>query len=228
MNLLINIQDYDEEEIKRAEARELKCPKVTEDCYKNGYHPSRWELGQVFLNGIWKPFKLNSILTYKKRERLKLETNTVCPDATLLEEGTENQVSLYDKFDNMPCDRPMYADCYIVYMKEIHPADEWYIGGDKISLCYKQPTTMQQRLEIVKALKEYAPFVTIPFLVDLMDNNFNKVYDAVPERLFILENKQFKYVGGPGPFGFVPEEVREYLTKRFKPEQTRQSLKPET
>ncbi|GAM25747.1 hypothetical protein SAMD00019534_089220 [Acytostelium subglobosum LB1] len=107
-------------------------------------------------------------------------------------------------------------DFYIVYLAEMHPADGWVIGGDSISTCYKQPKTMEERLTIVKALQEYSPNVTIPYLVDLIDDNFNQVYDAVPERLYVLENNKFSYVGGPGPFQFIPEELREYLTKRYK------------
>ncbi|KAN0015443.1 hypothetical protein ACTFIU_008174 [Dictyostelium citrinum] len=120
-------------------------------------------------------------------------------------------------FQDIFVDFKEWVDIYIVYLKEIHPADEWYIGGDEISLCYRQPKSMEERRAIVKDLKEYAPFCTIPFLIDKMDNNFNKVYDAVPERLYVLEDKKFKYVGGPGPFGFIPEELREFLTKRYKP-----------
>jgi len=108
-----------------------------------------------------------------------------------------------------------YVDCYIVYLKEIHPADEWYIGGDEVSTCFKQPTSMQQRVKIVEALQEYAPFVKVPFLVDLMDNNFNVGFDAVPERLYVIENNKFSYIGGPGPFHFIPEELVNYLDQRF-------------
>ncbi|KAM9981276.1 hypothetical protein ACTFIY_003596 [Dictyostelium cf. discoideum] len=120
-------------------------------------------------------------------------------------------------FQDIFVDFKEWVDIYIVYLKEIHPADEWYIGGDEISLCYRQPKSMEERRAIIKDLKEYAPFCTIPFLIDKMENNFNKVYDAVPERLYVLEDKKFKYVGGPGPFGFIPEELREFLTKRYKP-----------
>eukprot|EP01133_Synstelium_polycarpum_P012155 gene12155-14223_t len=59
--------------------------------------------------------------------------------------------------------------------------------------------------------------ICVPFLVDLMDDNFNAGYDAVPERLFVIENNKFSYVGGCGPFQFLPEELKEYLTNRFKP-----------
>eukprot|EP01132_Coremiostelium_polycephalum_P010085 gene10085-12370_t len=107
------------------------------------------------------------------------------------------------------------VDFYIVYLKEIHPKDEWYIGGDSISTCYKQPKTMEERQNIVKAMQEYAPFLTVPILVDLMDNNFNIGYDAVPERLFVIEQEMFSYFSGPGPFHFKPEELRKYFINRY-------------
>jgi len=65
-------------------------------CYKNGYHPSRWELAQVFLNGIWKPSKFFSILQYKNRVRLDLKLNEQCPNATLWHQNSDAQVTLYD------------------------------------------------------------------------------------------------------------------------------------
>ncbi|KYQ88436.1 thyroxine 5'-deiodinase [Tieghemostelium lacteum] len=110
------------------------------------------------------------------------------------------------------------AQFYIVYLKEIHPSDGWYIGGDEISLTHKNTTTMEQRQAYVSDMKEYSPFLTIPFLIDLMDDNFNFGYDAVPERLFVLENNKFQYVGGYGPFDFLPEQLKAFLTKKFSTE----------
>ncbi|KAF2074534.1 hypothetical protein CYY_004161 [Polysphondylium violaceum] len=65
-------------------------------CYQNGYHPSRWELAQVFLNGIWKPSKFKSILQYKNRTRLDLKLNDTCSDATLWHQNKNENVTLYD------------------------------------------------------------------------------------------------------------------------------------
>ncbi|EFA74534.1 thyroxine 5'-deiodinase [Heterostelium album PN500] len=162
-----------------------QCDSVFENIdpvYKNGFHPSRWELLNVFFSDFWKYGfgKLSHIYTH-----------------------------MY------PNEFAEYCQFYILYLAEMHPVDGWVIGGDEISTCYKQPKTMKERLNIVKALQEYSP-VTIPYLVDLIDNGFNAKYDAIPERLFVLENKKFSYVGGPGPFKFIPEELKEYLTKRFK------------
>ncbi|EFA74533.1 thyroxine 5'-deiodinase [Heterostelium album PN500] len=109
-----------------------------------------------------------------------------------------------------------YCDFYIVYTAEVHTADGWIIGGDEISTAHKQPKTMKERLKIVEALQKFSP-VSIPYLVDLIDNNFNEKYDNTPLRLFVLENKKFSYVGGPGPFKSTPEELRDYLIDRFKP-----------
>ncbi|EGG15861.1 thyroxine 5'-deiodinase [Cavenderia fasciculata] len=105
----------------------------------------------------------------------------------------------------------------------MHPSDEWYVGGDEISLCHKQPTNMRQRFQIIKNFKDYCNDLTVPILVDLMDNNFQAGYDAVPERIFVIENnKTFSYVGGPGPFEFFPEQVKEYLDNRYNQQQQQQ------
>jgi hypothetical protein len=49
-------------------------------------------------------------------------------------------------------------------------------------------------------------------LVDNMDNAAFEAYSAWPERIYILSpNGRIHYEGGPGPFGFDPDEARESL-----------------
>ena len=33
---------------------------------------------------------------------------------------------------------------------------------------------------------------------------------------FVIEDGEMQFVGGPGPYGYKPEEVREWLVKRFE------------
>ena len=57
---------------------------------------------------------------------------------------------------------------------------------------------------------------TIPLLVDPIQNSANAAYSAWPERFYIIdETGKIAYKGGPGPFEYKPEEVVQWLSKRF-------------
>lgn len=52
-------------------------------------------------------------------------------------------------------------------------------------------------------------------LVDSMSNCGDELYEANPERLFIIENGIVAYQGGMGPFLYSITEVDENLANRF-------------
>ena len=41
------------------------------------------------------------------------------------------------------------------------------------------------------------------------------IYDCWPDRLYIVLDNTIVYQGGKGPFGYKPEEVKEYLENYF-------------
>ena len=64
-------------------------------------------------------------------------------------------------------------------------------------------------MEVAKILAERYP--QIPVYADNMDNEVNKAFGAMPERLFILLNNEVVYVGGMGPFFYNLDEVKDWL-----------------
>ena len=46
-----------------------------------------------------------------------------------------------------------------------------------------------------------------------MEDQANKNYGALPERLYIILNGKFEYIGDPGPLGYKVNEVDEWLSK---------------
>ncbi len=44
-----------------------------------------------------------------------------------------------------------------------------------------------------------------------MDNNVNKAFAALPERLFIVLNNEIVYEGGMGPFFYNLDDVEQWL-----------------
>ena len=51
-------------------------------------------------------------------------------------------------------------------------------------------------------------------LVDGIENTTDIAFGAKPERLYILQGNKVVYRGGPGPFLYDVEELREVLENR--------------
>jgi hypothetical protein len=52
-------------------------------------------------------------------------------------------------------------------------------------------------------------------VVDPISNPANELYAGWPERFYIIdETGRIAYKGEPGPFGYKPEQVEEWLAKR--------------
>jgi len=86
-----------------------------------------------------------------------------------------------------------------------------------MGVCYRQPKTLEQRLNIARDFvsnKKLENQVTL--VVDLMDNNAQLTYKALPERLYIVLDGVVVYVGGKGPFDYLIDEVEYWLENHFK------------
>ncbi len=103
-----------------------------------------------------------------------------------------------------------------LYIKEAHPLDEWQMeSNEKESVCYPQPTTLEQRVRIANDFVKRFHY-TMPLYVDPIENPANAAYAGWPERFYIVdESGTIVYKGKPGPFGYHPEEVEAWLAKRF-------------
>ena len=55
----------------------------------------------------------------------------------------------------------------------------------------------------------------MPDYCDPIDDNARFAFEAVPERLYIIEAGKIAYRGGEGPFDYKPEEVAGWLAERF-------------
>jgi hypothetical protein len=84
-------------------------------------------------------------------------------------------------------------------------------------ICYAQPKSLAQRLAIGNDFIRRYHFPP-PFAVDDMDNTADLAYAAWPERFYIIDERgNIAYRGGLGPFGYHPEEVRQWLDSHFNP-----------
>ena len=60
--------------------------------------------------------------------------------------------------------------------------------------------------------------VSIPILVDTLDNHMDRAYTAWPDRIYVIDaGGQIAYKGGPGPAGFRPAEIAPVLDRLLAP-----------
>jgi hypothetical protein len=80
-------------------------------------------------------------------------------------------------------------------------------SNESEGVLFEQPTTLTGRSEIAQvcALKLD---LSIPTLIDDMENSTDRKYYALPDRLYLVgRDGNVAYRGGPGPFGFVAAEL---------------------
>ena len=96
------------------------------------------------------------------------------------------------------------ADFRLVYINEAHASDgSWPVGyakelGITVHKDYGQRCSVASRLLNDKNM-------TIPTLIDGMDNKVNQAYKAHPDRIFLVRRDgRLAVAAARGPFGFEP------------------------
>lgn len=112
----------------------------------------------------------------------------------------------------------------IVYIREAHPKDGWWLGKGLPGLMLKlskskaatdvyDPKAVEERRAVAKDC-ETALKYGIRTYVDEMDDRVNEAYAAWPTRLYLVgTDGKVEYAGGLGPFGYKPKELGEALEK---------------
>jgi len=103
---------------------------------------------------------------------------------------------------------------FVVYIREAHPIDGWQVeSNEHEAILFAQPTSSDQRTEIARVCSLKLE-LSLPTLVDDMENSTDLKYYALPDRLYLIgRNGRVAYRGGPGPFGFVAEELERAIEK---------------
>ena len=87
---------------------------------------------------------------------------------------------------------------YIVYIREAHPSQP------KNRFDIPQPKEWQERRKVAKDFAGTLK-LSVPVLVDTMDDGVAKAYSAWPDRLYIIDRDgKVALEGDPGPWGFAP------------------------
>ncbi len=105
-----------------------------------------------------------------------------------------------------------------VYIQEAHADDEWQLDSNRRdSVVFAQPTSFLSRREVATRCSRKLK-LTMPYLVDDMQNTVDNAYAGWPERLFVVDKDgRIAYAGKQGPWGFKPEHVSDWLSKNVGP-----------
>ena len=97
---------------------------------------------------------------------------------------------------------------FVVYVQEAHPTDGWQLDINVTEdVLYQQAKTFDERVHTAEACALHLD-LSIPTLVDSIDNSTDLAYAALPDRLYLIDRDgRVAYKSGPGPFGFRPDEL---------------------
>jgi iodothyronine deiodinase-like protein len=95
-----------------------------------------------------------------------------------------------------------------VYIAEAHSTDGWQLPSNvEDHVLLARHRTLDDRFAAARQGVERLG-LTMPVLVDAMDDAVSEAFAAWPERLSVVAaDSTLRYVGGPGPFAFDPDEA---------------------
>lgn len=99
-----------------------------------------------------------------------------------------------------------------IYVREAHPSDGWrMVSNDKAGIVVAQPKTADERTKVAATCCTTLK-ITMPLLVDTIDDRVGHAYSGMPDRLYVIDaSGRIAYQGGRGPFGFRPAEMEQSL-----------------
>ncbi len=106
---------------------------------------------------------------------------------------------------------------YVVYVREAHAADSSWPVDYATEQNITEPTSYEERCTVAERLVNEGK-LTIPCLIDGMDNAVNDLYKGHPTRIFLIrKDGRLGVAGKRGPFGLDPsiEATQEWL-KEYK------------
>ena len=100
----------------------------------------------------------------------------------------------------------------MVYVQEAHPTDGWQVESNiKDDVFYRQHQSLDEREEAAQSCT-IGLHISIPILVEEMDNAIDEAYGAAPERLYLIgKDGRVAYHGGAGPHFFDLDELDEAI-----------------
>ena len=108
------------------------------------------------------------------------------------------------------------VEFFVVYIQEAHPTDDWQVPINvSEGVLYEQTKTLDEREHVAEACALHLD-LSIPTLIDSMDNSTDLAYAALPDRLYLIGvDGRIAYKSQPGPFGFRPDELEAALRSAY-------------
>ena len=76
---------------------------------------------------------------------------------------------------------------------------------------FPQPKSLDERVSVAQSCALRLD-LSIPTLIDDMENSTDQKYYALPDRLYLVgRNGRIAYRGAPGPWGFVAAELEKAI-----------------
>jgi hypothetical protein len=80
-------------------------------------------------------------------------------------------------------------------------------SNDKDGVAFRQPRSHAERAEVAAKCSS-ALSISMPLLIDEIDDRVGHAYSGMPDRLYVVSRAgRVVYKGGRGPFGFNPAEM---------------------
>jgi hypothetical protein len=101
-----------------------------------------------------------------------------------------------------------------VYIAEAHATDGWQLAANlEEGVLVANHVTIEDRFAAARAGVERLG-LTMPVLVDAMDDAVSTAFAAWPERIYVVDRTgRIAYAGGPGPFEFDPDAASAALDR---------------
>ena len=105
------------------------------------------------------------------------------------------------------------AAFFFVYIAEAHATDGWQLQSNlDDDVLIANHTTLAERFAAARAGVAQLG-LTLPVLVDDMDDAVSEAFAAWPERIYVVgPDARIVFAGGPGPFEFDPDAAAAALT----------------
>ena len=109
--------------------------------------------------------------------------------------------SLYDRFRDE-------VAFYVVYVREAHPEDGWVLTENRdAGIALVDPPGGVGRAAVARTCAA-ALRISMPVLVDGIDDAVARAYGGWPDRLYLIgRDGRVALRGGEGPLGFAPAEL---------------------
>ena len=106
------------------------------------------------------------------------------------------------------------VEFFAVYVQEAHPTDGWQTDSNVAEgVLLRQHQSFHEREEAAQTCS-IDLHISIPTLVEEMDNAIDEAYGAAPERLYLIgKDGNVYYHGGAGPHLFDLDELDEAIQR---------------